>query len=208
MTGLARAVSLRYGFIHCISTGNWVLKRFKMDRAGVTQVLRGRVFFVLRNARLADRLHPSRRRSLAHAGGGGDCVSRRWHTRHPPCGAMWRHAARGRSRRSLVEDTHHVSTCDENDVMRTHACGARVCGACGCRCALAARADGEHDVVMTRATRARVVCGGARAGALAAVVHLGARHDDACLVAVREDAQDVGPARAAAVAVGHALSGQ
>ena len=123
-----------------------------------------------------------------------------------PCGAMRRAGALAAP--SWREDTHHVSTCDENGVMRTHARGARVCGACGCRCALAARADGEHDVVMTRATRARVVCGGVRAGALAAVVHLGARHDDACLVAVREDAQDVGPARAAAVAVGHALSGQ
>lgn len=27
------------GFIHAISTGSWVLKRFRMDRAGVTQVL-------------------------------------------------------------------------------------------------------------------------------------------------------------------------
>eukprot|EP00771_Trimastix_marina_P001701 gnl/Trimastix_PCT/2792.p1 GENE.gnl/Trimastix_PCT/2792~~gnl/Trimastix_PCT/2792.p1 ORF type:complete len:1132 (+),score=331.51 gnl/Trimastix_PCT/2792:252-3398(+) len=27
------------GFVHCITTGNWVLKRFKMERHGVTQVL-------------------------------------------------------------------------------------------------------------------------------------------------------------------------
>lgn len=27
------------GFVHAISTGSWVLKRFKMDRAGVSQVL-------------------------------------------------------------------------------------------------------------------------------------------------------------------------
>lgn len=27
------------GFIHAISTGNWTLKRFRMDRSGITQVL-------------------------------------------------------------------------------------------------------------------------------------------------------------------------
>ena len=34
-----RTDTLAQGFVHAISTGNWVLKRFKMDRAGVTQVL-------------------------------------------------------------------------------------------------------------------------------------------------------------------------
>ena len=34
-----RTDTLTQGFVHAISTGNWVLKRFRMDRAGVTQVL-------------------------------------------------------------------------------------------------------------------------------------------------------------------------
>jgi DNA-directed RNA polymerase III subunit RPC2 len=34
-----RTDTLTHGFVHAISTGNWVLKRFRMDRAGVTQVL-------------------------------------------------------------------------------------------------------------------------------------------------------------------------
>lgn len=34
-----RPDTITNGFIHAIATGNWVLKRFRMDRAGVTQVL-------------------------------------------------------------------------------------------------------------------------------------------------------------------------
>jgi len=34
-----RSDTITQGFIHAISTGSWVLKRFRMDRAGVTQVL-------------------------------------------------------------------------------------------------------------------------------------------------------------------------
>jgi len=34
-----RSDTITTGFIHAISTGSWVLKRFRMDRAGVTQVL-------------------------------------------------------------------------------------------------------------------------------------------------------------------------
>ena len=33
------AHTITQGFIHAISTGLWVLKRFRMDRAGITQVL-------------------------------------------------------------------------------------------------------------------------------------------------------------------------
>uniref|UniRef100_A0A6U4JF41 DNA-directed RNA polymerase subunit beta n=1 Tax=Phaeomonas parva TaxID=124430 RepID=A0A6U4JF41_9STRA len=34
-----RTDTLTQGFVHALSTGNWVLRRFRMDRAGVTQVL-------------------------------------------------------------------------------------------------------------------------------------------------------------------------
>eukprot|EP00981_Chlorochromonas_danica_P006492 scaffold1403_cov180-Ochromonas_danica.AAC.19 len=34
-----RGDTITQGFVHAISTGSWVLKRFRMDRAGVTQVL-------------------------------------------------------------------------------------------------------------------------------------------------------------------------
>jgi DNA-directed RNA polymerase III subunit RPC2 len=34
-----RTDTITAGFVHAISTGSWVLKRFRMDRAGVTQVL-------------------------------------------------------------------------------------------------------------------------------------------------------------------------
>mmetsp|Transcript_5007 Transcript_5007/g.17689 ORF Transcript_5007/g.17689 Transcript_5007/m.17689 type:complete len:983 (+) Transcript_5007:171-3119(+) len=34
-----RTDTITQGFVHAISSGNWVLKRFKMDRAGVTQIL-------------------------------------------------------------------------------------------------------------------------------------------------------------------------
>jgi len=34
-----RPDTIAQGFVHCIASGNWVLKRFKMERAGVSQVL-------------------------------------------------------------------------------------------------------------------------------------------------------------------------
>ena len=34
-----RTDTITQGFSHAISTGNWILKRFKMDRAGITQIL-------------------------------------------------------------------------------------------------------------------------------------------------------------------------
>lgn len=39
VTKIMRADTITQGFVHAISTGSWVLKRFRMDRAGVTQVL-------------------------------------------------------------------------------------------------------------------------------------------------------------------------
>ena len=36
---IMRQDTITQGFVHAISTGSWVLKRFRMDRAGVTQVL-------------------------------------------------------------------------------------------------------------------------------------------------------------------------
>jgi DNA-directed RNA polymerase III subunit RPC2 len=35
----SQRTTITNGFVHAISTGSWVLKRFRMDRAGVTQVL-------------------------------------------------------------------------------------------------------------------------------------------------------------------------
>jgi len=39
MIKFMRTDTISQGFVHAISTGSWILKRFRMDRAGVTQVL-------------------------------------------------------------------------------------------------------------------------------------------------------------------------
>ena len=39
ITKCIRTDTITYGFVHALSTGNWSLKRFKMERAGVTQVV-------------------------------------------------------------------------------------------------------------------------------------------------------------------------
>ena len=39
VTSIMKDETITHGFVFAISTGNWALKRFRMDRAGVTQVL-------------------------------------------------------------------------------------------------------------------------------------------------------------------------
>jgi DNA-directed RNA polymerase III subunit RPC2 len=48
-----RADTITQGFVHAISTGSWVLKRFRMDRAGVTQVLHLTLIYVPLHLHLA-----------------------------------------------------------------------------------------------------------------------------------------------------------